>query len=122
MCGIAGIINFTGQIGDAEAGAVDRMTAAQQHRGPDDSGAFRDANAVFGHRRLSIIDISHAGHQPMIGETAQVWVTYNGEIYNHRELREELRAAGHVFRSNSDTEVLVHGYEEWGEARLLGKL
>lgn len=122
MCGIAGIINFTRQIGDSEAVAVDRMTAAQYHRGPDDCGSFRDANAVFGHRRLSIIDTSVAGHQPMTGETAQVWVTYNGEIYNHRELREELLAAGHAFRSNSDTEVLVHGYEEWGEAGLLGKL
>src|SRR5258706_9123850 len=122
MCGSAGIINFTGQVGHSEAAAVDRMTAAQTHRGPDDGGGFRDTNVVFGHRRLSIIDTSDAGHQPMTGENAEVWVTYNGEIYNHRELRQELLTAGHAFRSNSDTEVIVHGYEEWGEAGLVRKL
>ena len=113
---------LAGKIGDEDVAAVRRMTAAQFHRGPDDAGEFCDDRVALGHRRLSIIDVSAAGHQPMENESGLVRVVYNGEIYNHRELRAELIAAGHRFRSQSDTETLVHGYEEWGEEGLLGKL
>jgi asparagine synthase (glutamine-hydrolysing) len=122
MCGIAGIIKFREQIRPADLNALERMTAAQTHRGPDDSGSFHDSRVALGHRRLSIIDVSAAGRQPMSNENGTVWVTYNGEIYNYAELRESLLAAGHRFCSQSDTEVLVHGYEEWGEKGLLRKL
>jgi asparagine synthase (glutamine-hydrolysing) len=110
MCGIAG---FLGKGGRADLSA---MTEALAHRGPDGEGSFVDeAEAVFlGHRRLAIIDIA-GGHQPMWNEDGQVGIVFNGEIYNHAELRRELEAEGHIFRSDhSDTEVLVHGYEEWG--------
>ena len=122
MCGIAGIIKFREQICPADLNALERMTAAQAHRGPDDGGTFHDSHVALGHRRLSIIDVSAAGKQPMSNETGTVWVTYNGEIYNYTELRRELGAAGHLFVSQSDTEVLVHGYEEWGEEGLLKRL
>src|SRR6266853_3525781 len=122
MCGIAGIIRFRQQNCPADLNALDRMTAAQAHRGPDDGGSYHDAHVALGHRRLSIIDVSAAGKQPMTNETGTVWVTYNGEIYNYTELRRELNAAGHLFVSQSDTEVLVHGYEEWGEEGLLKRL
>jgi asparagine synthase (glutamine-hydrolysing) len=85
------------------------------HRGPDDEGFVTNDQVVFGMRRLSIIDID-GGHQPMANEDSSVWVVQNGEIYNHVELRQQLIAQGHVFRTQSDTEVLVHGYEQWGEA------
>jgi len=122
MCGIAGIIRSRGNITDADAAAVERATNAECHRGPDDSGYYRDARVVFGHRRLSIIDLSPLGRQPMTNEDGSVWVTYNGEIYNYRELRPQLAARGHSFRSNSDTEILLHGYEEWGIGGLLERL
>jgi asparagine synthase (glutamine-hydrolysing) len=117
MCGIAGFIGLGG-IKDICA-----MTAAMAHRGPDDEGFFSDAETglYFGHRRLSILDVK-GGKQPMWNEDGTVCVVYNGEIYNHRELREELLNKGHVFRSShSDTEVLVHGYEEW-DRELLPRL
>lgn len=95
---------------------------AQVHRGPDGSGLYQDTKAVLGHRRLSIIDLSEAGKQPMSNEDRTVWVTYNGEIYNFRELREELVRQGHQFASKTDTEVLVHGYEQWGIDGLLSRL
>jgi len=122
MCGIAGVVSFAGSIDDEDVSAVVRMTAAQVSRGPDASGLFHDGHAALGHRRLSIIDVSDAGKQPMTNETGTVWVTFNGEIYNYKELRSELRAAGHSFLSESDTEVVVHGYEAWGEAGLLKRL
>ena len=122
MCGIAGIFRLEGTIGANDRAAVARMTGAQRHRGPDDCGLYQDQCAALGHRRLSIIDVSAAGHQPMANETRTVWVIYNGEIYNFRELRGELAAAGHEFQSQADTEVLIHGYEEWGEEGLLGRL
>lgn len=122
MCGIAGIICFAEPIGRRDLDAVQLMMNAQSHRGPDGSGLYHDSHIAFGHRRLSIIDVSEAGKQPMSNETGSVWITFNGEIYNYRELHRELIAAGHHFVSNSDTEVLVHGYEEWGEEGLLRRV
>lgn len=121
MCGIAGLIQ-TKKTDQHDVRAVERMVIGQRHRGPDDGGLYSDAHAVLGHRRLSIIDLSAAGHQPMSNEGATVWVTYNGEIYNYRELHDDLAASGHLFRSSSDTEVLVHGYEAWGIDGLLQRL
>ncbi len=112
MCGIAGIW------GEANDDLIRRMTAAISHRGPDDCGikvfTHPDQAVSLGHRRLSIIDLSSAGHQPMTNEDETIWVVFNGEIYNFPELRKTLLATGHQFRSRTDTEVLVHGYEEWG--------
>ena len=90
------------------------MCDVMRHRGPDDEGCFVEPGAAIGMRRLSIIDLS-TGHQPIHNETRDVWVVFNGEIYNYRELREMLEAAGHRFYTASDTETIVHGYEEWGE-------
>ena len=98
------------------------MTAAQLHRGPDAGGCWQSERAVLGHRRLSILDLSEAGRQPMSNEDGSVHIVYNGEIYNYVDLRRDLLAAGHVFRCNSDTEVLLHGYEQWGIEGLLRKL
>ena len=122
MCGIAGVANFQEPVGLAEQAAVERMAESQIHRGPDGGGIFFDDHVVLGHRRLSIIDVSDDGKQPMSNETGSIWVTFNGEIYNYRELRQDLQSAGHRFQSASDTEVLVHGYEQWGETGLLRKL
>jgi asparagine synthase (glutamine-hydrolysing) len=121
MCGIAGLVRRDGLAPD-DVRAVERMTAAQVHRGPDGVGRYLSRRAVLGHRRLSIIDVSEAGRQPMSNEDGSVWVTYNGEIYNHPELRCELQKFGHQFRSRSDTEVIVHGYEQWGAEGLLERL
>jgi asparagine synthase (glutamine-hydrolysing) len=112
MCGIAGAINC----GDAQV--VGRMTEALRHRGPDDRGVvfFPHERLGLGHRRLSIIDLSPAGHQPMSTEDENLWITFNGEIYNFIELRDELRSKGHEFRSSSDTEVILHLYQEYGPA------
>src|SRR6185369_3048405 len=99
------------------------MSGAMPHRGPDDAGEWAsEADRVgLAHRRLSIIDLSMAGHQPMSNEDGTVWVTFNGEIFNHEALREGLLQRGHTFRGRSDTEVLVHLYEEMGPA-MLGEL
>jgi asparagine synthase (glutamine-hydrolysing) len=112
MCGICGVAG-----GDPALGRelVQRMCGAMVHRGPDDEGFVANGDVVLGMRRLSIIDIG-GGHQPMANEESTVWVVQNGEIYNHRELRQQLITHGHVFRTQSDTEVLVHGYEQWGRA------
>jgi asparagine synthase (glutamine-hydrolysing) len=120
MCGIAGLFRTGGDTTPADRRAVEQMAAAETHRGPDDGGLFQDARIVLGHRRLSIIDLSPTGHQPMSNEDRTVWVTYNGEIYNHAELAAEL--PGHRFVSRCDTEVLLHGYEEWGIEGLLRRL
>ena len=98
------------------------MTTAEIHRGPDGSGLRSFGMAVFGHRRLAIIDLSPSAAQPMSNEDGSIWVTFNGELYNFRELRSELIAGGHVFQSESDTEVILHGYEEWGIDGLLERL
>ena len=111
MCAITGIVNY-----DPASPAdriIRRMTDAVTHRGPDDSGFFTDDHVAFGHRRLSVIDLD-GGHQPMFNETGDIAVILNGEIYNYRELRIELENKGHQFSSESDTEVLVHLYEEMG--------
>ncbi|MDQ6804684.1 MAG: asparagine synthase (glutamine-hydrolyzing) [Actinomycetota bacterium] len=108
MCGILGILDDDLLEGHREA-ALDVIS----HRGPDDRGTWSDEQVWLGHRRLSIIDAA-GGHQPMVDPTTGVVVTYNGEIYNYLELRRELEAAGHRFVSSSDTEVLLHGYLEWG--------
>jgi len=122
MCGIAGIVRLHSSTTLEDVRGVERMMEAQVHRGPDGSGLYQDTKAVLGHRRLSIIDLSEAGKQPMSNEDRTVWVTYNGEIYNFRELREELVRQGHQFASKTDTEVLVHGYEQWGIDGLLSRL
>jgi asparagine synthase (glutamine-hydrolysing) len=116
MCGIAGIVDPTGAPVDREV--LRRMTQALAPRGPDGEGFWFAAGVGLGHRRLSIIDLSAAGTQPMGGEDDAIQVTFNGEIYNFAALVDELSALGHRFRSRCDTEVLVHGYEEWGEAVL----
>ena len=115
MCGISGFLNRD-PAQPADRDLVVRMTEVIAHRGPDGSGLHVDGPVALGHRRLSIIDLSAAGAQPMTNEDGTVWITFNGEIYNFLDLRAELEARGHAFRSHCDTEVLVHGYEEWGEA------
>ncbi len=109
MCGIFGFA------GSPDRQLLGRMAAAIVHRGPDDAGAFETPSVSLGHRRLSIID-REGGHQPVANEDETVWLVYNGEVYNYRELRAELEAAGHVFRTHCDSEVIVHAYEEWGAA------
>jgi asparagine synthase (glutamine-hydrolysing) len=121
MCGIAGLFRRDG-LHPGDRAAVAGMTSAQVHRGPDADGMFADTRAVLGHRRLSVIDLSAAGDQPMANEDRTIWVTYNGEIYNHPELRRDLTSLGHDFRSRADSEVIVHGYEQWGLAGLLERL
>ena len=116
MCGIAGVVDPTGSAVDPEV--VRRMTRALAPRGPDGEGFWYAPGVGLGHRRLSVIDLSAAGTQPMGGEDDAVQVTFNGEIYNFAGLCDELTAAGHTFRSHCDTEVLVHGYEQWGEGLL----
>ncbi|MBV8553057.1 MAG: asparagine synthase (glutamine-hydrolyzing) [Acidobacteriaceae bacterium] len=122
MCGIAGIFNGQTASGPAEQAVVARMLQLQQHRGPDGHGIHKDGWAVLGHSRLSIVDLTTLAAQPMSNEDGSVWVSFNGEIYNYTELREDLRGCGHTFQSASDTEVLVHGYEEWGMDRLVKRL
>jgi asparagine synthase (glutamine-hydrolysing) len=113
MCGIAGVFHYrTGA--PAPEQRIERMASRLVHRGPDQSGVFVDGELALGHRRLSIIDLSEAGRQPMTNEDGSVVISFNGEIYNFRDLRQELERAGHVFRSSSDTEVLVHLWEERG--------
>src|SRR5437868_13382067 len=113
MCGIAGIVSCV-QLGpDAEQRAV-AMRDVLAHRGPDEAGLHVETQAVLAHRRLSIVDVS-TGQQPLSNEDGSVWVTFNGEIYNHAEIRSELQARGHVYRTKSDTETIVHAYEEWGD-------
>lgn len=112
MCGIAGFVNWDGQ--PASAFLLQAMTDRLAHRGPDGEGHHVWCHAALGHRRLAIIDVG-SGAQPMANEDDSVWVTFNGEIYNFLELRQLLEGHGHVFATRSDTEVIVHGYEQWGE-------
>lgn len=113
MCGITGVAALEGTLSPALASAIVPMTDALAHRGPDDDGFFRSPHAVLGHRRLSIIDRS-GGHQPLSNEDGTCWVVFNGEIYNHHDLRPRLTGLGHTFRTRSDTEVIVHAWEQFG--------
>jgi len=136
MCGIAGI--FDTRADQPGLKDLETMTKILQHRGPDDQGFLavrtEEAKALesrdpgklmhfsqdkrpdlwLGHQRLSIIDLSEAGHQPMSIRNGLLWIVYNGEVYNYLELREELESLGHHFRSRTDTEVILHAYDEWG--------
>ena len=139
MCGITGVYSFKGTV---DPMCIKRMTDLLRHRGPDDEGFLavdsasgkvfsligseskiqglriedfnEPADLFLGHRRLSIIDLSSAGHQPMCNEDGSLWIVYNGEIYNYLEIRKELVSLGHRFNSYTDTEVILHAYEEWG--------
>ena len=145
MCGIAGILRHRQPMTSDDLTAVRQMLAAQVHRGPDGDGlvavgevsgeltdtlpatsrvslSYVRSSVVLGHRRLAIIDLSDAGRQPLPNEDGTVWLTYNGEVYNYRALREDLVHAGHRFTSHTDSEVIVHGYEEWGIEGLLARL
>src|SRR5262245_36060338 len=123
MCGITGAV-WTDASAAISTEDLARMTAVLTHRGPDDAGSYTSALATpsahgpmpgvaLGHRRLSIIDVA-GGRQPLSNEDGSVWIVFNGEIYNHRELRQRLEGAGHKFRTTSDTEVIVHLYEDEG--------
>jgi asparagine synthase (glutamine-hydrolysing) len=111
MCGIAGFVTRTP--GASPDSLLSRMTDIIRHRGPDGSGYYRDAFASLGHRRLSIIDVA-AGQQPMSNEDGALWITYNGEIFNHADLRPALEQAGHQYRTRCDTETILHAYEQYG--------
>ena len=124
MCGITGIFGY-GRQDHVTADVIGRMRDAMAHRGPDGAGLWiaNNGRAAFGHRRLSFLDLANTANQPMPNEDGQIWIVFNGEIYNHAELRPELETAGHHFRTDhSDTEVLVHGYEQWGMDGLLSRL
>jgi asparagine synthase (glutamine-hydrolysing) len=145
MCGIAGILKINGATTPEDNAVVQRMIDAQAHRGPDAEGIMAlgvrgeglgtmdnlaslltphssRSSITLGHRRLSIIDLSEAGSQPMSDAEGSIWISYNGEIYNFRDLRDALMKSGHRFRSQSDTEVLIYGYKEWGKEGLLRRL
>ena len=112
MCGICGQYNF--RKGEPVHGeTLKKMADSIAHRGPDDEGYYKSGQIGFGFRRLSIIDLA-GGHQPMSDEEQSVWIVFNGEIYNYPELVTELKSYGHQFRTKSDTEVIIHGYKQWG--------
>ena len=117
MCGIIG---FSGRIDNADA-VLSEMMEKIRHRGPDAGGKYLNGEIALGHRRLSIIDITEQGDQPIFNEDRSMVLVFNGEIYNYKEIREQLLAAGHTFRTETDSEVLIHGYEEYG-TELLNKL
>ena len=112
MCGICGLVCKKNEVPDK--GLIRRMLDRLHHRGPDGRGWFRDRNAALGHNRLSIIDLA-GGTQPLCNEDESLWLTFNGEIYNYIELRDELVSLGHIFKTKSDTEVIIHSWESWGE-------
>ncbi|PIR69968.1 MAG: asparagine synthase (glutamine-hydrolyzing) [Candidatus Niyogibacteria bacterium CG10_big_fil_rev_8_21_14_0_10_46_36] len=112
MCGIAGIIHRDNFAPSEEQ--LNTMVRSLEHRGPDDEGTYMRENVALGHRRLSILDLSSAGHQPMASADKSCWITYNGEVYNYLEIKEELKDVS--FKSTSDTEVILHGYQKWGPA------
>jgi asparagine synthase (glutamine-hydrolysing) len=112
MCGFVGIVGLNGVHVDARV--IEAMAAAQRHRGPDDEGIYVSDHVGLGFRRLAILDLSTAAHQPMFSRDGQLVLVYNGEIYNYIELRQELEALGHRFDSSGDTEVLLHSYQQWG--------
>ena len=110
MCAIAGLIHC------GDSALLQQMTGAMAHRGPDSRGHewFARFHSGFGHCRLAILDLSPAGHQPMVTPSGRYWITFNGEIYNFQELRQQLQAKGCEFKSTGDTEVILHAYEQWG--------
>ncbi|MGH8744277.1 MAG: asparagine synthetase B family protein, partial [Burkholderiales bacterium] len=112
MCGITGILNLDSEL--VSAVVLRKMTDALAHRGPDGEGVYIDGSVGLGHRRLAIIDLSPAGHQPMLTRDGRFALTYNGEIYNFQELRAELETLGYPFRSRTDSEVLLNAYAQWG--------
>src|SRR5512138_2698499 len=114
MCGVAGVVSLRSGLPPPPRAACAAMVASLRHRGPDEAGLYRDARCALGHARLSIVDLA-GGTQPLSNEDGTLWVSFNGEIYNHVELRAELEPLGHVFRTRSDTEVIVHAFEAWGE-------
>lgn len=121
MCGICGVYRFDG--GRVEDALLSRMLKPLEPRGPDDSGIFTDDSLGFGHQRLSIIDLSHRSHQPMVDDALGLSIVFNGSIYNYPQLRKELQQRGHHFKSSGDTEVILKAFAEWGEgcvARLVG--
>jgi asparagine synthase (glutamine-hydrolysing) len=113
MCGIAGIVSRD-RLGPDDQARATAMRDVMSYRGPDGAGLHADARAVLAHRRLSIVDLA-GGHQPLSNETGTTWITFNGEIYNHRDVRAQLEGAGHTYRTRSDTETIVHAYEQWGD-------
>ena len=113
MCGICGVVALDGELHPDLRSSIGPMAATLHHRGPDGQGVFSDAFAALGHRRLAIIDRA-GGHQPMFNEDGSCWVVFNGEIYNHRSLRSRLIGLGHTFKTSSDTETILHAYEEYG--------
>jgi asparagine synthase (glutamine-hydrolysing) len=113
MCGIAGLVAFD-RLHLDDRDRVTRMRDVLAHRGPDDAGVFADERAALAHRRLSIVDLA-GGHQPLANETNSVWIVFNGEIYNHQDVRAELESRGHQYQTRSDTETIVHAYEQWGD-------
>jgi asparagine synthase (glutamine-hydrolysing) len=115
MCGICGTFALTGELAPEIAGSLRPMTTALSHRGPDGEGFFTDRHAALGHRRRAIID-REGGKQPMSNEDGSCWIVFNGEVYNHHEIRHQLVGKGHTFRTHSDTEAIVHAYEEYGPA------
>ena len=117
MCGVAGYVNLDGA--PASPRLLKKMTDSIAHRGPDGEGQWAEENVGIGHRRLSIIDLSSAGHQPMIDQSGRFVLSYNGEIYNYRELRVELESLGFQFRSSTDSEVVLNALVEWGTDALL---
>ena len=114
MCGIVGRLNFNGA--SVLGAELDAARDALANRGPDDAGTWLDGAVGLAHRRLSILDLSPGGHQPMDDAGGKVWITYNGEVFNFKELRDELAALGHPFRTTSDTEVMLAAYRQWGIA------
>ncbi len=114
MCGICGILNLENGP-PPERDLLTRMMGRLRHRGPDSSGIYRDRRAALGHTRLEIIDLE-TGAQPLANEDGSIWIAFNGEIFNYVELSARLRDRGHVFSTQSDTEIIVHAYEEYGTA------
>src|SRR5689334_20236252 len=124
MCGIAGYLDLDGRARDDAASVAERMATAVSHRGPDDAGTWVDATSrlAFGHRRLSIVDLSPLGHQPMRSASGRYTIIYNGEIYNFVELRDDLTARGYRFRGRSDTEVILASCDLDGFERTLQRI
>ncbi|WP_280800187.1 hypothetical protein [Mesorhizobium sp. LNHC229A00] len=115
MCGIAGIVALSATAPPPSREALLRMVGALAHRGPDERGLYRDRRAGLAHARLSVVDLLH-GQQPLADVSGLTWIVFNGEIFNYVELRDKLIALGHRFRTRSDTEVVLHAYQAWGQA------